>query len=279
MIDLDRFVEDTFTHATRIGNLRWVGPHAEKIAYDENLHNQHSSFEQDSFWFRHRNNIFNDLISRFNVTQPLVDMGGGTGIVAEALQTSGVVTLNLEPTEFGALCSVGRGVPTLQATLQEAGANANSLPSVGLFDVLEHIDKDAETLLGIYEALRPGGCLIVAVPAYRWLWSNEDLNAEHCRRYTRNTLVADLAVAGFRIEFSSYLFSFLVAPVFALRTAPSLGGRIRRSIQENTRERHVLGGFPRLAVDALVSWERNHLASGRSLPFGTSVIAVARKPM
>jgi SAM-dependent methyltransferase len=277
VIDLDLFVDSAFSNANRISELRWVGPHAERIAYDEELHSQNSSFEQDSFWFKHRNAIFNMLIRKFEVEQPLVDMGGGTGIVAEALQKCGVVALNLEPTEFGASCSVGRGVPTLQATLREAGAIASALPSVGLFDVLEHIEKDAETLQGIYDALKPGGYLIVAVPAYSWLWSNEDLKAEHCRRYTKKMLVEDLEKAGFNIEFSSYLFMFLVAPVFLLRTVPSWGGR-NKKLQENTERRHVLGRFPRMVVDALLSYERKRLTKGRSLPFGTSVLAVARKP-
>lgn len=279
MLDIAAFIRRSFTNAEQIGDLRWVGPHTQKIAYDEDLHGQHAVFEEESFWFRHRNAVFADLIREFKLQQPLVDMGGGTGIVCKALQKQGFAALNLEPTEFGALQSVRRGVPTVQATMQEAGAAANSLPSVGLFDVLEHIADDAKTLRGIFDALEPGGFLVVAVPAYSWLWSNEDIRAEHCRRYTKNKLVEDLRAVGFDVPFSSYLFCFLVLPVFLLRTVTSMGGRIRRDVPENTERRHVPGRFSRLVVDWMLRTERKRLAKRLTLPFGTSVLAVAQKPL
>lgn len=279
MLDIAKFISSSFANVEQINDLLWVGPHAERIGYDEELHGQHVLFEEESFWFNHRNMIFADILKKFHLQQPLVDMGGGTGVVGKALQKEGFATLNLEPTELGARRSVRRGVHTLQATMQEAGTLASSLPSVGLFDVLEHIAEDAKTLKSIHDALKPGGFLVVSVPAYNWLWSNEDLKAEHCRRYTRTTLVTDLQKAGFRVPFSSYMFCFLVLPVLLMRTIPSLGGRIGRDVQEDTRSRHVPTRLSRMAVDWMLRIERERLLRGQTLPFGTSVLAVAQKAL
>ena len=122
----------------------------------------------------------------------------------------------VEPGPTGALNAKDRGVRTVvQSTLEDAGFAPESLPSVGLFDVVELIDNDAEFLRLIYSYLQPHGTLYVTVSAYNFLWSNDDVNAGHFRRYTITKLSSLLTECGFEIEYCSYLFSFLVPPLFS----------------------------------------------------------------
>ena len=57
-------------------------------------------------------------------------------------------------------------------------------------DVIEHIDDDLRALRELHRVVRPGGTLLVTVPAYQWLWSEHDVINHHKRRYTRKTLSA-----------------------------------------------------------------------------------------
>ncbi|MCP5477943.1 MAG: methyltransferase domain-containing protein [Rhodanobacteraceae bacterium] len=72
------------------------------------------------------------------------------------------------------------------------------------FDVLEHVDDDTG-LREMHRILRPGGRLLLTVPAHRWLWSRRDELAGHQRRYSRSLLSKRVRDAGFHIE---QLFGF-----------------------------------------------------------------------
>jgi SAM-dependent methyltransferase len=106
------------------------------------------------------------------------------------------------------------------STLEDAGFKTNSLPAAGLFDVVEHISNDLCFLKTINFYMRPGGFLFITVPAYNILWSKEDVDAGHFRRYTLYELKKTLNKAGFKIEYATYIFSFLILPIFLFRTIP-----------------------------------------------------------
>ena len=60
---------------------------------------------------------------------------------------------------------------------------------VGAFDVIEHCEPEVQAVSELARVLRPGGRLLVSVPAYNWAWSDHDEQAGHYRRYTRKRLV------------------------------------------------------------------------------------------
>ena len=62
------------------------------------------------------------------------------------------------------------------------------------------------------------------VPAHAWLWCDEDVEAGHFRRYSRESMVAALSHAGFAVEYITYFFRWMPLPIFVLRTLPSLLG-------------------------------------------------------
>ena len=125
--------------------------------------------------------------------------------------------------------------------------------------------------------LAPGGRLYVTVPAYQALWSDEDVYAKHYRRYTASGLSAALRRAGFTVEHASYLFGFLPAPVFLFRRVPHLLGRGRPPGKEGVQDDHGGSRLTRKLLDGWLSFERSVTNALGGLPFGGSVIAVARK--
>lgn len=81
-------------------------------------------------------------------------------------------------------------------------------------DVLEHMDNDVAALKNMNRFLSPNGYLILTVPAYKWLWSGEDVISEHKRRYTKKTLINCCRAAGCEVQFISY-FNLSVLPAIA----------------------------------------------------------------
>ena len=97
---------------------------------------------------------------------------------------------------------------------------------VGMFDVLEHIPEERETLLSLREMLAPAGRLILTVPAHQFLWSHFDEAAHHCRRYSTAQIRKTLAEAGFDIEFASHFMAGIIPLVWAFRKIGGLRGPV-----------------------------------------------------
>jgi SAM-dependent methyltransferase len=164
------------------------------------------------------------------------------------------------------------------STLEDAGFRPESLPAVGLFDVLEHIDEADSFLKTIHASLIPAGHLYLTVPALRALWSNDDDHAGHFRRYSTATLTRDLNAAGFDVCFCSYFFWFLPIPLFLFRSLPSRFGMRKKSGGEVARKEHPRpDGIRSRILDWCLSREQRRIAAGKRMRLGTSCIAVARK--
>jgi len=93
--------------------------------------------------------------------------------------------------------------------------------------VLEHIDRDVDGLRRILQFLKPGGQAILTVPAYSWLWGDEDEISLHRRRYTRGSLLETCRAAGARVLFLSY-FNLSILP---LQAATIWGQRVARALR------------------------------------------------
>ena len=106
---------------------------------------------------------------------------------------------------------------------------SDSIPIIGMFDVIEHLDDPGILVGEACRVLEPSGVLVVTVPALSWLWSESDNNAGHQRRYTRRSLDAFMVTAGFERVMSAYLFVSLVVPAALLRSVPyRLDAGVRR---------------------------------------------------
>lgn len=249
-------------------------------SFTESGNLRRQEFEASSFWYRHRSAVLCELLERFPPAGTLLDIGGGNGTLALALEAAGWEAVVLEPDRSGALFARRRGLRQVAcASLEAAEFQPAVFDAVGLFDVLEHIEDEAGFLKHAVSLLRPAGRLYLTVPAYSELWSAADHRAGHLRRYRRAQLEGVVRAAGLGPLFSSYLFASLVAPVWLLRHLPYRFGR-RRTLQEADGRRHHRAGnrLTDSLLRRLLELERRAVRRGKRIPFGTSCVMVAAKP-
>lgn len=257
----------------------WVARNTGEVSYPSDGNEACFTIEDTSFWFRHRNNIITHLVKDLSPNQPFFDIGGGNGCVSNALQHAGIDVVLMEPGPHGARNARQRGICTvIQSTLEDAGFGSDLLPSVGLFDVLEHIESDGNFLQTIHSYLQTNGRLYITVPAYNFLWSTDDIHAGHFRRYTTGSLSKRLEDSGFSITYCSYLFSFLVPSILLFRCLPSRMG-LRKSVPITTtkKEHSTRTGISKIILRTCLDLELDFIKKRKQIPTGSSVIAVATK--
>jgi 2-polyprenyl-3-methyl-5-hydroxy-6-metoxy-1,4-benzoquinol methylase len=199
----------------------------------------------------------------------LLDVGCGDGLFFEALARFGTVD-GLEPDE-SLLDDSPQRERIRVGTLGPEFQPERPYDLVLLLDVLEHIEADVEALAAAFEATRPGGLLLLTVPALPWLWSQHDEANQHFRRYRKQSLRNVLQAVGFEVESLRYFFAWTVAPMLLRRwLAPSGMGRADYEVS-----------IPPAPINAaLAFYSRAEHALGRvvPLPFGSSLLAIARRP-
>jgi SAM-dependent methyltransferase len=210
----------------------------------------------------------------------LFDIGGGNGMLASHLGEAGFASVVVEPGASGAATAYGRGLrPVVNASLDRAGFLPGTVPAAGMFDVLEHLEDDAGFLVRLRSLLPSGGRLYLTVPAYRWLWSVDDVRAGHFRRYTEASLRQVLLRSGFAVEYASYIFRPLPVPVLVVRSVPSrLGLRKVGSTDAAAADHRPDRGLLGRALEAALDREIPVVARGGRMRFGTSILAVAVNP-
>lgn len=148
---------------------------------------------------------------------------------------------------------------------QDVFEMTETFDSVICANVLEHIKDDVRFLKMLLSRLRPGGHLVVLVPAHQRLYSKYDLEAGHYRRYTRPSLRHALETAGARID---RLFSFNFIGALGWWWAFKLKGS--REIDE-TRTRQMLQTYRNVVLPVSKIIERFV-----PMPFGLSVVGCCR---
>jgi hypothetical protein len=94
-----------------------------------------------------------------------------------------------------------------------------------MFDVLEHIEEDSETLIALKKLLTKDGCILITVPAYQWLWSKHDEILHHKRRYSLHELSKKIMAANLQKVKISYFNTILFPLVAIIRIKDRLLGR------------------------------------------------------
>lgn len=195
---------------------------------------------------------------------PICEVGAGTGTITERIATSGDV-IALEPSSIGVRKLHERfegvnGITVVQGTATDL--DPASVNSVVLSNVLEHIEDDEGTLKSIFDALSPGGHLMVFCPAFMFLYTDFDRSIGHIRRYRLGELEAKVRAAGFEICERRY-----VNPLGAI--AWFIVGKVLRRPQT---ESGLVRIWDRLVVPVTRVVERQI-----RFPFGQSVLVVGQK--
>lgn len=229
------------------------------------LHRRH-------WWWRARERLILEVVRGLSPRggfDRILDVGCGDGLLFPALAPMGAVE-GIEPDE-----SLVTRADTPHGVIHVRPFDPSFRPGrryglVLMLDVLEHMDAPDEAAAHARELLEPGGVLVVTVPAFRWLWTRHDVLNEHRTRYARGDLVRLLSAAGLEVDRARYAFRWLVPAKMAVRAKEALlpgepsppavpPAPLNRLLYALTRgEERLLGSVP--------------------LPFGTSVLAVARRP-
>jgi SAM-dependent methyltransferase len=244
--------------------------------------------EDRHFWFQGRNRCIAAALRSlpdFLAISRVLEVGCGTGVVLAELQRlfpTGHIT-GLDMFEEGLSFARRR----FQGTLVQGDVFTHTFDEqfdvVCAFDVIEHLDDDQAILSRFWQQIRPGGYVLLTVPAHQGLWSYFDEVAHHRRRYDATGLTQKLATAGFA---DIYVTQFMAAllPIMWLKRR-LIGGGIRRvSKTDSARRQNVVESD--LHVGSLANWllslavrpEAGLIARRWRVPLGTSLLALAKRP-
>jgi SAM-dependent methyltransferase len=242
--------------------------------------------EDSHWWFASRTRALQTIMDRFlpkTAGFRLLDVGCGAGNMIHHLSRYGQVKgVEIDPRPVKMAHQRGYDVDQFDAT-QPMPFDDNSFDAVTALDVIEHNQDDLAILADSYRVLKPGGHMIITVPALMWLWShNDDINA-HIRRYSAGELKEKLAQSGFRIRRVTYnnffIFPMAAALILLRRSAGARPELASHHLSQDEYQVEMEPASPPVnAVLTLVGQIEAGLIRGVNLPIGTSLIAVGQKP-
>jgi SAM-dependent methyltransferase len=206
----------------------------------------------------------------------LLDAGCGTGGFLGSLAAAAPDALRCGVEIDEGACRVARakggGVIVAGSVARLPFADA-SLDAVFSADVLCHRGVEAGAALGGFRrCLKPGGVLVLNLPAYRWLLSAHDVAVDNVRRYGRGEVLALLAEAGFAQADARYWNSILFPLMVLRRKLPRAKGASGGS------DVALLGAPLERSFAACLALERRLASAGVRFPFGGSILASAVRP-
>ena len=206
----------------------------------------------------------------------MLDAGCGSGRTLEELRDFGEVSgIELSPDAADVARSRGEFDVRI-GRLEEMPWEDGTFDLITCLDVIEHTPDDRATLTELRRVCKPGGWLLVTVPAYQSLWSQHDEANHHYRRYVRGTLRSPATAAGWSVERMTSFNSLLLAPAAAVRIARR---RMRPSSNgEYTPDLHIGPAWLNGVLERPLEIEARWLAHGHTLPAGLSLLGVLRNP-
>ena len=252
-----------------------------------------ASIEDTHYWHVHRRAVLLQALKAFAPPETagrLIEIGSGVGTVATHFNEHGYLVDYADYFENALAIARERAVRRLgeSAACQRRFVRIDATRPLDLggyqgallLDVIEHVPDDLLVLSNVREALadQANTFVMVTVPAFRFLWSPWDDIEKHKRRYTRRGLASVLDRAGLKLVHSTYFFAPLFFAALGVR-----GLRVLRSAMGTRLEAQHIGGLwesknvkilNRVVID-IHSPERWWLTR-HGLPFGTSVLAIAR---
>jgi len=238
----------------------------DRIVYD-----RMAAHDSTHWWYRARRDILADYLGRYGAVPKgakILEIGCGTGHNLPMLGAFGDVdAIEIDPAARE-IASARLGKPVGASPLPDlTGVAPGSYDLVAVLDVVEHIDDDVGALKAMARVLKPGGKILITVPAHQWMWSAHDVVNHHKRRYSKGTLLAALEKAGLKWRklrwFNSLLFPVAVAARFA-------GKLMGKDDSDDSPPPAVLNK----AFETIFGLER-HLLGRLPMPPGLSIIVLA----
>lgn len=262
---------------------------------EQEVYQLFAEIQTSHWWFVARRIILEDVLRRRldpAMRYRIADVGCGTGALLPTLARFGE-TWGIDTSAEAVAACRRKGFTNVfgEDDPQWQGVRFDLMT---FFDVLEHIEDDLGFLRRYLTRLRPGGLVLITVPAFQFLWSEHDELNHHVRRYTGRQLRAVITEAGLIAEKISYFNTVLFAPIAAVRWANRLIRRVRSRIVRLQRQPEFPGSAAGHSMRARTDFDRNmpalngvltrifaaerFILRSASFPFGVSVMAIAHKP-
>ena len=235
--------------------------------------------EEHYWWFVAMRQITDAIASRKLQTPNLriLDAGCGTGYnLGYYSSPPGRDVYGLDLTMDALEWVRKRGVQKItQASVTDIPFQSETFDLVFSFDVLPQVPLEMEepAIREMHRILKPNGYLFVRAAAFEWLRSSHDEELHTMHRFTRPELVEKLNRTGFEVTWSSYANGFLFPVILARRFLKHAG--IGRGTDVRPLPRGL--GWLDSIFKNVLGREAGWFKSGRTLPFGLSVICYARK--
>ncbi|MEQ7873630.1 class I SAM-dependent methyltransferase [Sphingomonas sp. ASV193] len=241
---------------------------------ERHIYDRMAELGDTHWWFRARRRVLDEIVRR--VAKPpkdarILEVGCGPGHNLAMLKSFGRVE-GVEMDEAAGKIASGRvGAPVAVGRLPELdGIARGAYDLVALLDVLEHVPDDRASLAAIFDLLRPGGALLLTVPANPWMFSAHDVAHHHHRRYRKREIDALAREAGFAVD--------LLTP-FNTLLFPAIAGA--RAIGKLTGKEGGDDALPPAPLNKLLEGifaSERWLAGRVPFPAGVSLVAVLRRP-
>ncbi len=236
--------------------------------------------EATHWWFITRREVLKKLVSLAapDHKSAILEIGCSGGSLMQELRNGGYTELtgiDISP-EAIALCRKRNLGDVRVMDAQQPEFPCASFDVITASDVLEHLADAPRAVAAWRQLLRPGGTMMVFVPAFNLLWSGHDEINHHYRRYRAGELASLLRAAGFQIQRQSY-WNFFVFPAVALL-------RLGRRLAATTAEKRPVGDIQPvpLPLNSLLIFvlrlENRLLLTCLYFPWGISAMVIARKP-
>ncbi len=238
------------------------------------------TFETGYWWYRGLHAILLDTFHALNLPPGarVLDMGCGTGQNAVNLArhiTPNVFAFDISP--HAAPFWKRRGLRrTCLASINVVPYPDNAFDAAVSVDVLESEAVDeAAAVREMWRVVKPGGYLVLVVPAYRWMMTEEHHRAVHAvRRFSRQDVIALLERQPVRLIRTTHLFATLFPAIAAYRLALRRFGHTPQAQPHSDLK--PLPGPINEVLFRITDLERRVLRCA-DLPFGSSILAVAQK--
>jgi SAM-dependent methyltransferase len=236
------------------------------------LYETYRQIEQEHWWFVGRREILFDVLKKhLSPTAKILDVGCNTGVLVGKLQERGIDAYGTDLSEEAIAYGKERGTKKLFVATGESQPFADAtFDAVMALDVIEHIDDDCGALKEMRRVLKPGGILIIKVPAFKFLWGLQDEVAHHKRRYTRPMLTSLIKNIGFDIVRATYFNTFLFLPITLVRMIQKIVPPKRSS------DFDLNNPFVNTILTKVFVLE-SRLLRHTNMPFGISLLVIAQK--
>jgi SAM-dependent methyltransferase len=168
--------------------------------------------EECDFWSKAKTN----LILRLVEGKKILDVGCGACILSKMLLDKGYDVMVIDNDAKAVEIARKKGIVGFEADISNWKTD-KKFDSIIVSDVLEHVENDRFVISRIYAMLKPGGCFILNVPSYKFLFGKHDIYLGHKRRYSDIELKTKLEESGFNIEYQRH-WNLLALPMTVLIT-------------------------------------------------------------